>query len=227
MKKFIFANWKLNPTTLKAARQLAAAIPPRAKHQVVLCPPAVYLAAVDYPRLGAQDCFWEDHGAFTGQVSAAQLKDLKIKYCLVGHSEKRAVGEIDAMISAKLQACLRQKITPVLCVGYGATVQQDDLEVMDLLKSQLDADLSGVPAGKVIVAYEPVWAIGTGRVASPEHAERVAIFIKSKYGVARVLYGGSVVPQNAAGFLAQPNVGGLLVGGASLRPKDFNQIINF
>ncbi len=226
MKKLIIANWKLNPATLKNAQALAVAVSVRAKNKVVLCPPTIYLSSIDYPNLGAQDCFWQEKGAFTGQTSALQLKDLKIKYCIIGHSEKRAVGENDEMVNLKLKALVQNGITPVLCVGFGTTVEHDDLEVTDILKSQLDTDLAGVDATKVIVAYEPVWAIGTGKNATPEHAEKISIFIKTKYGVPKALYGGSVNFINAKGFLDQPNIGGLLVGGASLAPAQFNQIIN-
>lgn len=226
MKKLIIANWKLNPTTLKDAQKLAASISAKAKNKAVLCPPTIYLSSVDYPNLGAQDCFWQAAGAFTGQTSSAQLKDLKVKYCIIGHSEKRELGESDEMINAKVKACLTSGIIPVICVGFGTTVEQDDMEVTDVLKSQLDIDLAGVDPSAIIVAYEPVWAIGTGKNATPEHAEKVSIFIKAKYSIKTVLYGGSVNAANAKDFLKQPNVGGLLVGGASLIANDFNQIIN-
>ncbi len=226
MKKLIIANWKLNPTTLKEAQKLATAINRTKKNTVVLCPPTIYLSQVQYPLVGSQDCFWEEKGAFTGQVSPLQLKSLKIKYSIIGHSEMRGIGESDEMVNAKAKAALSHGITPVICVGFGTTVEQDDLEVTDVLKQQLDMDLKNVNASKVVVAYEPVWAIGTGKVASPEHAETVGIFIKNRYGVKKVLYGGSVNPTNAKGFLDQRNVDGLLVGGASLIPSYFNEIIN-
>lgn len=232
MKKLIIANWKLNPTTLKDAQALAASTDHTKKNTVVLCPPTIFLPQIDFPNLGAQDCFWQEKGAFTGQTSAVQLKDLGVKYCIVGHSEKRAVGDTDEMVNAKLKTLIQNGLTPILCVGFGTTVEQDDLEVTDVLKSQLDIGLAGVEAGKVVVAYEPVWAISSGdpyatkKVATPEHAEKIAIFIKTKYQVPKVLYGGSVNAANAAEFLRQPNIGGLLVGGASLNAKEFNQIIN-
>ncbi len=226
MKKLIIANWKLNPNTLKDAQKLASSISTKAKNKVVLCPPTIYLSSINYPNLGAQDCFWQDKGAFTGQTSAAQLKDLGVKYCIVGHSEKRALGESDGMVNFKLRSLLEHKITPVLCVGFGTTVEQDDLDVVDVLRGQLEADLKDVDAKKVAVAYEPVWAIGSGRAATPEHAEKIAIFIKNKYKAEKVLYGGSINLANAAEFLKQRNVDGLLIGGASLIAKDFNQIIN-
>jgi triosephosphate isomerase len=227
MKKLIIANWKLNPSTLKEAQALVASINIKAKNKVVLCPPTIYLSRIDYPNLGAQDCFWQKKGAFTGQTSALQLKDLGVKYCIIGHSEKRVVGESDTMINFKLRTLLEHKITPVLCVGFGTTVEQDDLEVVDVLRGQIDADLKDIDSSNIIVAYEPVWAIGTGKNATPEHAEKISIFIKTKYGVPMVLYGGSVNAANAKEFLEQQNVGGLLVGGASLNAKDFNLIINY
>jgi triosephosphate isomerase len=227
MKKLIIANWKLNPTTLKEAQKLAGSISIKAKNTVVLCPPTIYLTSISYPKVGAQDCFWQDKGAFTGQTSALQLKDLKISYCLVGHSERREFGgDTDEIVNAKIRSCLAAKITPVVCVGFGTSVENDDLEVVDILKQQLDKGLAKVDSAKVIVAYEPVWAIGTGKNASPEHAEKISIFIKNKYKVTKVLYGGSVNMTNAKSFLHQPNVGGLLVGGASLKAGEFNQIIN-
>ncbi len=226
MKKLIIANWKLNPSTLKDAQALAASISVKAKNKVVLCPPTIYLSNIQYPNIGAQDCFWQEKGAFTGQVSALQLKDLKIKYCIIGHSERRAVGDTDEMVNAKAKALLAQNIIPVICIGFGTTVEHDDLEVTDILKSQLDVDLAGVDKSKVIVAYEPVWAIGTGKNATSEHVEKISIFIKTKYGVPIVLYGGSANAANAKEFLEQQNVGGLLVGGASLNATDFNKIIN-
>ena len=226
MKKLIVANWKLNPTSLKDAQVLAAAIERTKKNTVVLCPPTIYLSQMDYPNLGAQDCFWEEKGAFTGQTSPAQLKNLKVKYSIVGHSERRAVGDTDEMINAKVKALLSFGITPILCVGFGTVVEQDDLEVADVLRAQLNIDLKEADASEVVVAYEPVWAIGTGKNASPEHAEKMGIFIKSKFGVKKVLYGGSANPTNAQSFLEQPHVDGLLVGGASLVASHFNQIIN-
>ena len=231
MKKLIIANWKLNPTTLKDAQKLTASISVKAKNKVVLCPPTIYLSNLDYPNLGAQDCFWQEKGTFTGQTSPAQLKDLGIKYSIVGHSERREVGDTDEMVNAKVKACLAHKITPVLCVGFGTTVEQDDLEVTDVLRAQLDINLKDVDPSRVVVAYEPVWAISKGnpyatRAADDEHAEKMAIFIKTRYKAGKVIYGASVNLNNAKGFMSQPNIDGVLTGGVSLIAKDFNQIIN-
>ncbi len=226
MKKLILANWKLNPATLKEAQKLARSISIKSKNKAVLCPPTIYLSQIDYPNLGAQDCFWESKGAFTGQTSPLMLKSMKVKYSIIGHSERRAVGDTDEMINLKLKTLVNHGLTPILCVGFGTTVEQDDLEVADVLRAQLEIDLKDVDASQIIAAYEPVWAIGTGHNATPEHAEKIAIFVKTKFGVKKVLYGGSVNPANAKGFLDLPNIDGLLVGGASLIANHFNQIIN-
>ncbi|MBP9686789.1 MAG: triosephosphate isomerase [Candidatus Doudnabacteria bacterium] len=226
MRKLIIGNWKLNPLTVKEAVALARKIDPKPKHEAVICPPSLLLASVAYPRLGAQDCFWENKGAHTGQVSPLTLKSLKVKYCLVGHSERRNTGETEEGIHKKVEALLSVGITPVLCVGHGTTVKQDELEVTDVLRGQLQSALKSVDASKVVVAYEPVWAIGSGKAATSEHAEKISIFIRTKFKVAKVLYGGSANATNVGDFLSQPNVDGLLVGGASLLPKDFNAMIN-
>ncbi|MBL8030990.1 MAG: triosephosphate isomerase [Candidatus Doudnabacteria bacterium] len=232
MKKLIIGNWKLNPVTVREAVSLARKIDPKPKHEAVICPPAVFLASVQYPRVGAQDCFWENKGAHTGQVSPLALKSMKVKYCLVGHSERRNTGETEQSIKLKLESLLSVGIVPVLCVGHGTTVEQDDLEVTDVIKSQLQFALKGVDASRVVVAYEPVWAISSGnpyatkKTATPDHAEKISIFIRAKFKPMKVLYGGSANAANAHSYLSQPNIDGLLVGGASLLPKDFNAMIN-
>lgn len=226
MKKLIVGNWKLNPVTVREAVSLARRIDPTPKHETVICPPATFLTSVHYARLGAQDCFWQNKGAHTGQVSPLTLKSLKVKYCLVGHSEKRNTGETEEGIHKKIEALLSVGITPILCVGHGTTVRQDEFEVIDVLKVQLQSALRGIDASEVVVAYEPVWAIGSGAAASPDHAEKISIFIRTKFKSRRILYGGSANAVNARDFLVQPNVDGLLVGGASLLPKDFNAMIN-
>ncbi len=210
--------------TLNEAQDLAHKIERPGPH-VVICPPIPFLQEIDYPNMGAQDCFWKIKGAFTGEVSPPQLQSLVVKYCLVGHSERRTLGETDEIVNAKALALLDYKITPVVCVGFGTTVEEDELEVTDVIKKQLDASLATIDPKKVIVAYEPVWAIGSGKPATPEHAEKISLFIQTKYDVPTVLYGGSVNSTNAKSFLEQAHVGGLLVGGASLLPDDFNKII--
>ncbi len=231
MSKLIIGNWKLNPLTAREAADLSRKIDIVSKYEVVLCPPTPFLALVEYMHKGAQDVSSQIKGPHTGQISAANLASLNVTYCIVGHSERRALGETDNQINQKIQALLDYKITPILCVGYGTTVDQDDLEVTDVLSSQLRQDLAEIDPKKVIVAYEPVWAISNGnpyatkRVEIPDHAEQIALYINTKFGVKSVLYGGSVNSTNAHNFLSQHNIGGLLVGGASLLPDDFNKII--
>jgi triosephosphate isomerase (TIM) len=231
MKKLIVANWKLNPMTADEAVALASKINPVSSNEVVLCPPTPFLEIVKYIQIGAQDCSPHIKGAYTGEVSPAQLASLGVNYCIVGHSERRILGEGDALINGKIKALLDYKITPILCVGFGTTVQEDELEVTDVVGQQVAAGLVGVDPKKVVVAYEPVWAISSGdpyktkKIATPDHAEKIALFVNTKFGVPRVLYGGSANSNNAKGFLSQPHVAGLLVGGASLLADDFNKII--
>jgi triosephosphate isomerase len=231
MKKLIIANWKMNPSSLKEAEKLAGKVDKKPLNNAVLCPPAVYLAKISYPNLGAQDCFWKQKGPYTGQTSPAALKSMKVKYCIVGHSERRALGETDEEINGKILALQEEGVIPVLCIGYGTTIDEDDMEVIDVLKSQLDADLADVDPSKVIVAYEPVWALSSGpgtakKTPTGEHIEKIALYVKTKYRIAKVLYGGSATSVNATQILSEPHVDGLLVGGASLLPEDFNKIIN-
>lgn len=232
MKKLVIANWKLNPLTLDEAKDLAGKIGQAPLHTAVLCPPTVFLPGISYPNLGAQDVFWKVKGPFTGQTSVSALKSLGVKYCIVGHSERRTLGETDGEILAKIQVLQENGITPVLCVGYGTTIDEDDMEVIDVLQGQLEAGLGeGVDRKKTIVAYEPVWALSSGpgtakKTPTGEHIEKVAMYIKTKFGVDKVLYGGSATSVNAAEIMGQHHVDGLLVGGASLLADDFNKIIN-
>lgn len=232
MKKLIIANWKLNPLTLSEAEELAGKIDREPANITVLCPPTIFLASVDYPNIGAQDVFWKVKGPYTGQTSVAELKSLGVKYCIVGHSERRTLGETDEEIYGKIEALQESNIIPVLCVGYGTTVEEDDMEVIDILRVQLEAALSGdVNRKKIVVAYEPVWALSNGpgtakKTPTAEHIEKVAMFIKTKFEINTVLYGGSATSVNAKEILEQHHIDGLLVGGASLLAEDFNKIIN-
>lgn len=226
MKKLIVGNWKLNPMTVSEAVALASKIEVVHEHEVIICPPVPFLESIEYPHVGAQDCSMYIKGAYTGEVSPAQLKSMGVKYCIVGHSERRTfMGETDEIVNAKVKALLDHKITPIMCVGFGTTVQEDTLEVMEIVRGQVERGLEDVDPSKVVVAYEPVWAIGSKNAATPDHAEQVALYVTTKHGVKRVLYGGSVNSTNAAGFLSQPHVSGLLIGGASLLADDFNKII--
>ena len=226
MRKLIVGNWKLNPLTVDEAVALASKINVVSSNEVVICPPLPFLESIEYPHVGAQDCSPHIKGAYTGEVSPAQLQSMGVKYCIIGHSERRTLGETDELINAKLKALLDYKITPILCVGFGTTADQDTLSVMESVKEQLLLDLEDVDPTKIVVAYEPVWAIGSKNPATPDHAEQIALYITTKHGVKRVLYGGSVNSTNAAGFLAEPHIAGLLIGGASLLSDDFNKIIS-
>lgn len=224
--KLIVANWKLNPKTLKEAQKLAVSFNRvKTKHKIVLCPPFVYIPVVKSKYdIGSQDLFWEESGAHTGQISGSMLKQFKVKYAIVGHSERREVGESDQEVNLKLKAAIANKITPILCVGYGLQASMDDEEVMLHLQTQLELDLQGVDTSKIVVAYEPVWAIGSGKAATSEHAEKVAMFIRMKFKVKKVLYGGSTNSANSKEFLSR-QIDGLLVGGSSLKADEFSKMI--
>ena len=202
--------------------------------------PAVYLAQVqalvqDSPiALGAQDVSQHEKGAYTGEVSAAMLRDFGTRYALVGHSERRQYhGETDAVVAEKAQRALAAGITPIVCVGE--TLQEREAgQTEAVVKRQLAAviHLNGHCISEVVVAYEPVWAIGTGRTASPEQAQAVHAVLRAQLSAAsehadriRLLYGGSMNAANAAQLLAQPDIDGGLIGGASLKAADFLQII--
>ena len=245
-KTVIAGNWKMNmlPSPLKdyadALKELLGREHPC---EVVLCVPALMaIPMLRYLRgsrvgLGVQDVSAEEGGAFTGEISAAQLKDAGVKYVIVGHSERRAYhGETDELIGRKLRRVLEAGMTPILCVGETLS-QRDAGAETDVVRAQLKLALAGLDAAsmrKTVVAYEPVWALGTGRTAAPAQAQnmcreiRAAIREMFDARTARavtVQYGGSMNPANAAELLAQPDVDGGLIGGASLDPKKFYQIV--
>lgn len=206
-KPLIVANWKCNPTTLKGAKLLFDSVKKGIKNiknvEVVICPPFVYLPILRAN--GAQDVFYQEKGAYTGEISALMLKNLGVEYVIVGHSEKRKYQkETDEIIKKKLKAALAAGLKPILCV--------DKI-------SQLPKNIKG----GFIVAYEPLFAIGTGKACSPERAKKMRLAIK-KINVP-VLYGGSVNSQNAKDYIAKAGFQGLLVGGASLDPKEFIQLV--
>jgi triosephosphate isomerase len=228
-KKLIVGNWKLNPATLAEAKSIVLKLNKvrGATSTVVICPPYVYLGLLKSKfALGVQDLFWEEKGAFTGQISAPMLKQFKVKYAIIGHSELRELGESDHEINLKMVAALGGKITPILCVGFGLTADMNEEDILFHLQTQLENGLRGIDPDKVVVAYEPLWAIGSGHPADPEHTERVAMFIKIKYKVSKVLYGGSTNAENAQSFLKKTRIDGLLVGGASLDAEAFSKIIS-
>mgnify|MGYP000509619481 CR=1 FL=1 len=246
-KTVIAGNWKMNMTateTKKFAEELKK-IMPRAKWcDVLVCVPSVNIPAALRAfkdmrvTVGAENVFYEKNGAYTGEVSADMLKDLGVKYVIIGHSERRQYfGETDITVNKKVHAALEAGLHPIVCVGE--SLEQRELGVtMDLISLQVKSALAGVSAEKLrkcVIAYEPVWAIGTGRTATPEQAGEVCTFIRATirhmYGarIARsitIQYGGSMNPGNAAELLAQPDIDGGLIGGAALKPDQFVAIIN-
>ena len=245
-KAIIAGNWKMNMVASEVRPFIEALKENMGKSkscEVVLCTPAVMIPAmVKYGKelrvaAGGQDVSKYDKGAYTGEVSASQLADAGAKYCIVGHSERRQYhGEDDMLINAKAKALLGKNIIPIICVGESLEQREMDL-TMEYVAYQVKAALSGLDAAQVrrcVIAYEPIWAIGTGKTASAEQAEEVCegirAVIRKIYGarVARtvsILYGGSMNAKNAAELLAQPDIDGGLIGGASLKPVDFSVIV--
>ena len=240
---YIAANWKMNKTVAEAAEFVDALLPRIAatQHDVVVCPPFTALTAVVERRYGtavkvaAQNMHEEDSGAFTGEVSAPMLVELDVEAVVLGHSERRQYfGETDEALARKVPAALAHDLEPILCVGESEAAR-DGGETEEVLERQLQADLAGVESAdlaRVVIAYEPIWAIGTGKVATPEQAQEACAYIRDvvrlRGGSAddlRVLYGGSVKPANAAELLALPDVDGALVGGAALDAEDFAAIV--
>ena len=241
-KPFIAGNWKMN-TTLASGTELARQVAEQAGDgsvDVGLTPPAVYLASIqrevgDKVLLGAQNVYFEHSGAFTGEVSVEMLKDIGCDFVINGHSERRHVlGESSVVLSKKASAILDGGLILVHCVGE--TLDQRDadqtLKVVDEQLGELPDEIAD--ASKLVIAYEPVWAIGTGRTATPEQAQEVHAFIRSKLAerfgqetadAVRIQYGGSVKPDNAAELMGQPDIDGALVGGASLKADSFVAII--
>jgi triosephosphate isomerase len=240
---YIAANWKMHKTVAEAAEFVDALLPRIAatQHDVVICPPYLALSEVversrgSAVRVAAQNMHEEGSGAFTGEVSAPMLVEAGVDAVVLGHSERRQLfGETDEALARKVPAALVAGLEPILCVGESEEAR--DAEQTDaVLERQLQADLAGLESGKlaaVVIAYEPIWAIGTGRTASPEQAQEACAFIRdvlrergAAADVLRILYGGSVKPANAAELIAQPDIDGALVGGASLDPEEFAAIV--
>jgi triosephosphate isomerase len=240
---YIAANWKMNKTIAEAAEFIDALLPRIAatQHDVVVCPPFTALQEVVERRRGtavrvaAQNMHEGDAGAFTGEISAPMLVELDVEAVVLGHSERRQFfGETDEALAKKVPAALAADLEPILCVGESAEAR-DAGETAVILERQLELDLAEVAdtdIAKVVIAYEPIWAIGTGRVATPEQAQRACAFIRDVLRArdadaddVRILYGGSVKPGNAAELLALPDVDGALVGGAALDAEDFAAIV--
>lgn len=247
-KPFVAGNWKMNTdssSSVELAQSIASGSTETAsvKATVAVFPPFVYLQSVTKALgassvgVGAQDVYFEPNGAFTGEISTSMLKDIGCTYCLCGHSERRhVIGETDELINKKLAAAISGGLLPILCVGE-LLAEREASQTNDVVTRQLENGLAGLSSAKVsavTIAYEPVWAIGTGLTATPQQAQEVHDFIRKLLanmysdeiadGI-RIQYGGSVKPDNAAELMAQPDIDGLLVGGASLKAGSFLEII--
>lgn len=245
----IAGNWKMNKTTVEAVTlsQHISFESDKAWEavEVVLCPPFTDLKSVfnvlvfdkSSIRLGAQDVFWEDEGAYTGAISVSMLKELTCEYCIVGHSERRGIfGETDEMVNKKIKALLAGGIHPIMCCGESLEVR-DAGQALEFIGEQVRRGWEGVDAediAKSVIAYEPIWAIGTGRAATPEQAQEACAHIRGVIAEIagedaaqklRVLYGGSMKPENAELFLPEPDIDGGLIGGAALDSKAFGALV--
>lgn len=240
------ANWKMNHTVESAMRFLDVFMPLVADEkgvEIVICPPFTTLERVGLKlrgsgvKLGAQNVFWEEAGAYTGEVSASMLRELGCEYVIVGHSERRFIlRETDREVNLKLRALMRAGMTPILCVGERLEEREEGRQE-EVVRRQLEEGLEGLPGGWVsgiVIAYEPVWAIGTGKNARPEDANAMNLTIRRTLSrifgdgtgnSVRIQYGGSVKPDNIAFFMAMSEVDGALVGGASLDPHSFAEIV--
>ncbi len=243
MKKLVAGNWKMNGSLAANAALVQALLADRAQAwgcDVAVCVPAPYLAQLQSLTqgsalaLGAQDVSAQEGGAFTGENAAAMLKDFGVRYCLVGHSERRQYHqESDALVATKAQRALAAGITPIVCVGE-TLAEREAGATEAVIKRQLAAvvHVNGHCISEIVLAYEPVWAIGTGKTASPEQAQAVHAVLRQQLQAAsasadrvRILYGGSMNAGNATSLLAQPDIDGGLIGGASLKAADFLSII--
>ncbi len=246
-KKIVAANWKMNMTQAEAAsfvETLLGEVEDISDVEIVIVPPFTAIAKVsevlkgaENIKIGAQNMSWERSGAFTGEISAGMLRDLFVRYVVLGHSDRRQLfGESDEIVNRKVRAALDGSLRPIVCVGE-TLEQRDSGNVETVLATQLRGSLAGFgpkELNEVVVAYEPVWAIGTGRTASAEQAQDAHKFIRqilaeiSDEGTAakiRIQYGGSVKPDNARTLMSQPDIDGALVGGASLEARSFAEII--
>jgi triosephosphate isomerase (TIM) len=245
-RPFIAGNWKMN-TNRASAVALAEGLAKQAETlqgvDLAVCPPSCYLDVVgrvvagSKVALGAQNMYFEKDGAFTGELSAAMLCDLGCKYVILGHSERRHIlGETDALINKKVHAALAAGLIPIVCVGELLS-EREAGQTLTVIQTQFDGSLAGLTAEQMattVIAYEPVWAIGTGKVATPQQAEEVHLALRKIIGgrynssiadSVRLQYGGSVKPDNAADLLKQADIDGALVGGASLKVDQFLGIV--
>ncbi len=244
----IAGNWKLYKTTAEALDLVNGLIPlvkNTAGVEIVVAPVFTVLGDVGRAisgtniRLAGQDCFWEEEGAFTGEVSPRMLLDAGCNHVIIGHSERRQYfGETDETVNRKIKAALKDGLTVLFCIGE-TLAEREAERTFDVLKRQVANGLTGIATGQlnnIVIAYEPVWAIGTGKTASDTQAQEAHAFIRNQVAgfydsetaaAIRILYGGSVKPDNIKGLMAQPDIDGALVGGASLKADSFAAIVNY
>jgi len=243
----IAGNWKLNKTSREAivlVEELKRDVADLEGVDIVVCPPFTALESVSEAlietniALGAQNVYWADSGAFTGEISALMLKDFGVQYVIVGHSERRQYfGETNETVNKRLRAALAHGLTPIVCVGENLAEREAD-KTFAVIQTQIQGSLAGLTfdeMNKIVVAYEPVWAIGTGKTATPPMAQEAHAFVRGLLAKifdpdtaqsVRIQYGGSVTPENIAAFISQPDIDGALVGGASLKAASFAAIVN-
>lgn len=243
IRPFIAANWKMNKTILEA-KEFVNAFAPSVSDindiDIVIAPSftALFLVAElikgSNIKLSAQNVFYEEKGAYTGEISPLMLKDVGCDYVIIGHSERRHYfGEDNEILNKKVKAALRNGLEVIFCIGE-TLKEREEGKTFDVLERQVKEGLRDIDLSRIVIAYEPVWAIGTGRTASPEQAQEAHAYIRNKlkdlYGAAdtvRIIYGGSVTPDNIDDLMACHDVNGALVGGASLKPESFERIVRF
>ncbi len=245
---FIAGNWKMNKTVgeaIELVKGLKNVLQGLEEIEVAIAPPFTALFPVAQElkgasiHLAAQNLFWEDKGAFTGEISAEMLKEIGCHYAIIGHSERRQYfGETDETVNRRIKAAFHGGLKVIFCIGETLQEREGNL-TFSVVERQLEGGLKGLDektVAEIVVAYEPVWAIGTGKTATPEQAEEVHRFIRQKLErlytkkvseEIRIQYGGSVTPENIKGLMAQPNIDGALVGGASLKTDSFSRIVRF
>ncbi len=245
-KLFIAGNWKLNNTSKQAIELvtlLKRGLSDVTDIDIAVCPVATALTDVkdvlveSNISLGAQNVYWEDSGAFTGEISAPILKDIGVDYVIIGHSERRQYfGETDETVNKRIKAALAHDLKPIVCVGE-VLQEREDGKAFDVIQKQCEGAFAGLTAAemeKLVIAYEPVWAIGTGKTATPDQAQEVHKFIRDLLAklyddnvsqTMRIQYGGSVKPDNSAELMSQPDIDGALVGGAALKADSFIDLI--
>jgi triosephosphate isomerase len=246
-KKIIAANWKMNMSCAEAAAYIEVLLRELGQAdevEVVIIPPFTAISKVSellshsgQVKVGAQNMYFAKAGAFTGEVSAAMLRELFVRYVVLGHSERRSIfGETDELVNKKAHAAHEAVLKPIVCIGE-TLAEREGGKVEEVLDRQIRGSLAGLSAKELtetVLAYEPIWAIGTGRTASPAQAQEAHAFIRKTLGIVwdpataekvRIQYGGSVKPENTASLMSQPDIDGALVGGASLDPRAFAQIV--